>query len=715
MLLEAKNGGDPAPEPPTQSGLTPGKFFLLGVLSTVVGLTLIVGGPAAAQRSSSSGPGRGADEYYAPYRGNPEDEPRSGPGDNRDFPDRPLPGLEDAGPSAPETWVLEESSPQVEPQPPAAEVSGGWNYEYNNDPGYAALETLEPGPTGQVSERSEMLFPNDPDDPDYDKFPPADLPRPEEYPDLTVVPLPPLVPPPAASQDRPGSEAAGGSERERPAAEAPAGAAPALSVYPEESRSALPKNAVPGLVTHPGDVALLEKLRKNNAPAGALNWGGGAELSGPGLQADAEGRLSGLSLDKLGLSRRLDLTGAEGLLEVKSVGNPLTGLRLGGLASLRSLGLAGANLNRLERGTLAGLSGLTNLDLTDSGLEKIDPKALAALKSLESLDLSGNQLEQVGKGWFTGLDSLETLNLNNNNIYEVKWGSLSSLTGLVTLQLAGNRLTEINGGFFPGLTGLEVLYLENNRLTHLTQDALAGLLSLKYIDLSNNYLKSMPSLSHLENLSGVDLSGNCLSLGAMKDILAGLPENTNLHLKRQEQVYFGLRVQLLPQQDHYLIPAGDAFIDDIPSHGRILGPNPAGASYTPPEAAGQPGRLTFHQPGLYTLLLTNSGLGDSPDLSAATGAFLVVDVQPEAAEAAQRLGRWDLVAGLVQALASRGFVEAPASHPKRITALKAIFGPRNETTPRPDESDAPGLASETAEASAPDQKPPATTVAGAPE
>lgn len=694
MLFEARNGLNRAALP-AKPGRNQGGFLLRGLLSTVVGLTLIVGGPAAAQRSSSSGPGRGMEEFYAPYRGNPEDEPRPRPGEARDQQEPttastgPLPTLE--------TRAFEEPELSAEPEPPAVNIGSGRDHNYNNEPGYSDFEAEDRGPSGQTSERSEMLFmnePGDPDDPDYDKFPPADLPRPEEYPDLTVVPLPPVAPPPVAVSPRPGSEASGGLERAKKAAETPAGATPALSVYPEESRPALPKNAVPGLVTHPGDVALIEKLRKNNDPAGALNWESGAEISGHGLQADAEGRLSGLNLEKLGLSGRLDLSGAEGLMEVKSVGNPLTGLRLGGLARLHSLSLTGASLSRLERGALAGLTGLTSLELTDSGLEKIDPNALASLKSLENLDLRGNQLEQLGKGWFTGLDSLETLNLNNNHIHEVKWGALSPLTGLVTLQLAGNRLTEIHGGFFPGLTGLEILHLENNRLTHLTREALAGLPSLKYIDLSNNYLKSMPPLSHLENLSGLDLTGNCLPLGAMKDILASLSETTNLQLKGQERVYFGLRVQLLPRQDHYLIPAADAFIDDIPSHGRILGTDPAGASYAPPEAAGQPGRLTFHRPGLYTLLLTNSGLGDNPDLSAATGAFLVVDSHPEAAEAVQRLGRRDLVTGLVQALASRGFVEAPAANPKRITALKAVFGPPKAVPPRPTETGLPNPAAE---------------------
>lgn len=149
-----------------------------------------------------------------------------------------------------------------------------------------------------------------------------------------------------------------------------------------------------------------------------------------------------------------------------------------------------------------------------------------------------------------------------------------------------------------------------------------------------------------------------------------------------------MRVQLLPGRDHYLIPPEDAFQDDIPSHGRILGPDPAGASYTPPEAAGQPGRLSFHRPGRYTLVLANNGLGNTPDISAATGTFLVVDSYPTEEEAVKLLGRRDLATGLVRALSSRGFVEAPAANPKRISAMKALFQvsePNEPKAPKPDD------------------------------
>lgn len=658
MLFEARKRFNRSPGwPVKRAGKSSVAFLLRSILLALIGLTLCLDGSAAAQRgASSSGVGREPGEFYAPYRGNPEDEPKALTRNSQ--PVEAVRSPEDLPPPSPDFFGDEGRAP-----------------DYNNFDGRPDLEPEEaPGPSGRSSERSEMLFRGNPDDPDYDKIPPADLPWPEEYPDLTVVPLPPPVQaPPLVPRTSPDQKDPAAAERDKISDDVPAGAVPALSIYPEKTRSALPKGAVPGLVTNARDVALIEKLRKNNDTAGKLNWEIGAEVSGTGLQGDGEGRLSGLDLENLDLVGLLDLSGAEGLLEFKSVGNPLTGLRMRGLPRLRSLTLNGGSLARLERGALSGLDELTSLDLGRNIIERIDANALAGLKSLEILRLNDNKLEQLKPGCFTGLGSLAELDLNNNQIYEVKWGVLSSLTGLGTLQLAGNRLTEIHSGFFPGLGNLEILHLENNRLTNVGREALLGLAALKYMDLSNNYLGSLPSLSHLENLSELDLTGNCLTLGAMRRILESVPENAAIHLKGQEQVYFGLRVQLLPSRDHYLIPSEDAFQDEIPSHGRILGPDPAGASYTPPEAAGQPGRLSFHRPGRYTLVLSNSGLGNTPDISAATGTFLVVDSYPTEEEAVRLLGRRDLATGLVRALSSRGFVEAPAANPKRISAMKALF------------------------------------------
>lgn len=671
MLVEARKGfGHSSDRPVQPSGGFGCGILLRSVLLALIGLTLALDGSALAQkqRQSSSGPGRGPGEYYAPYRGNPEDEPRK---KAEETPAEEINDREDRLDSPPEYWD------QGDP-----DASGGPDDEWPD---------LEPadvsGPSGRVSERSQMLFPDDPNDPDYDKIPPADLPRPEEYPDLTVVPLPPTAssPPPTAPRAPTDQQDPVATGQDRVSGEDPAGAVPALSIYPETTRSALPKGAVPGLVTNPRDVALLEKLRRNNDPAGKLGWETGAEVSGPGLQGDAEGRLSGLNLENLDLSGVLDLAGAEALLEFKSVGNPLTGLRMTGLSRLSSLTLTGGSLGRLGRGALTGLTNLISLDLSRSGIEKIEANALAGLKSLENLRLNDNRLEQLGQGCFNGLNSVAELDLNNNQLSEVRWGALAPLTGLVTLHLAGNHLREIHGGFFPGLTNLEILHLENNRLVNVTREALADLSALKYMDLSNNYLKSLPTLGYFENLSEVDLTANCLTLGAMKEILSAVPNNAAIHLKGQANVYFGLRVQQLPGQDHYLIPPEDAFIDDIPSYGRVLGPDPSGASYTPPETAGQPGRLTFHRPGRYALLLTNSGLGDTPDLSTTTGVFVVVDSCPTEAEAVKLLGSRELAAGLVRNLADRGFVEAPSANPKRISALEALFqaaGPSE--APRPE-------------------------------
>ncbi len=525
----------------------------------------------------------------------------------------------------------------------------------------AIISDLDPeDPLDPATERDTLIFLTDPDSRgDLSSVP---LP-PDVAPAPSVVPLPPVASPAPASGDQ-----------KNPALR---GAAPALSLYPEEVQSSLPKERVPDLVADPGDVACLNALRRNNDAGNRLGWDLDGEAAGEGIQADAEGRLIRLTLPDVGLTGLLDLAGAKRLTEIKSTGNQLTGLRLSGLNRLRQVSLTGGGLTRLPRGDLSGLASLTNLDLANNRIEIFENGALAGAARLERLRLTGNQLAFLDRGCFTGLERLAELNLDGNRIKEIRWGALAPLTGLVTLHLGGNRLQEIGAGLFPGLVNLEILHLENNRITRLAREALTGLTALKYLDLSNNRLAGLPSgaLSGLENLSEIDLTGNCLPLGALKTVVDEAPEGAHLYLRGQKDVYFGLRVQLMPKADSFIIPPSDAFINGVPSQGRILGDDPAGATYAPAEAEGGAGRLTFHRPGVYTLVLTNSELSDDPDLSATTGRFLVVDRHPTVEEATKKLGSRDLAAGLVGALASRGFVEAPSGHPKRVSALKALFSP----------------------------------------
>jgi Leucine-rich repeat (LRR) protein len=431
----------------------------------------------------------------------------------------------------------------------------------------------------------------------------------------------------------------------------PAEAVPALTIYPEEVQTSLSKSRVPHLVTDPGDVALLKKLRHQNDPDGRLKWFGSEDLSGEGLEADPEGRLSRLTLEPLGLTGDLDISGADALTEFKSEGNPFASLTISGLSRLLSLTLTGGGLTRLQG-------------------------SWPARPPLVSLDLRHNQIETLAGLALPALTALETLNLSRNRLAEIKPGLLAPLKTLVSLQLSDNRLTEIGEGLFNGLTRLEILDLGHNRLTRLAPAALAGLKALKLLDLSGNHLARFPvaALAGLENLTVVELQNNCLPLKAMKTVLGALPEGVNLSLRDQQYVYFGLRVQLLSKLDRFDVPPEDALIGEVASDGRVLGDDPGGAAYAPPEKAGQPGRLTFQRPGLYRLTLTSGELSRIAGASSTTGYFLIVEGVTAEPETLKRPGNRELV----RELTSRGYVEAPAADPGRVRALQALFSPGPE-------------------------------------
>lgn len=472
----------------------------------------------------------------------------------------------------------------------------------------------------------------------------------------------------------------------------PPGAVDALSIYPDAPQAPMAKTLANidgfGPVFNAEDVKVLGRFQRQVDPGRKLGWEIGKDVNGRGIKADQAGRLVGLMLKDNELDGVLSLSGAKKIVEVDSAGNKFSGLKLADLPLLSSLSVTGADLGGLAKGSLGALPELGSITIKDSGLDGIEGGVWAELPKLRVLRLGDNRLGHVGTRYFAGLERLSELSLENNRIRDIQKGALGSLTGLITLRLDGNRLGSIGNGVFKAQSALETLRLDNNAFERIGAGAFSGLKSLKNLNLAHNYINFIDpaALTGLDRLNEVDLKGNCLSLSQMAKIKAAVPSRVYLRFDGQKNVYFGLRAHILSKSDTFTVPAADAAIGGVVSRGRVLGRDPGGAVYTPPEAAGQNGSLKFLRPGFYRLELHNPELSARPEVVSVTGHFLVAENLPDLQTATVLLGRKDLAANLVNALISQGYVEASAANPKRMTAIKALlefFRKEEEKPPTP--------------------------------
>ncbi len=165
-----------------------------------------------------------------------------------------------------------------------------------------------------------------------------------------------------------------------------------------------------------------------------------------GVTTDADGRVTGLLLERNGLSGPIpaavgNLANLEWLY---LSGNQLTGeipASLGGLANLTALGLAQNQLTGSIPAPLGNLSILESLGLQDNQLTGPIPVPLGNLSNLFRLDLQNNQLTGPIPKELGNLSNLRVLNLSSNDLrgeIPVELGSLSKLQGM---WLSGNQLT----------------------------------------------------------------------------------------------------------------------------------------------------------------------------------------------------------------------------------------------------------------------------------
>ena len=448
--------------------------------------------------------------------------------------------------------------------------------------------------------------------------------------------------------------------------------------FPAGNTSAVPAKLVKSArpVIDEADLARLQNIMKNNDPNGRLVWVVNDTAYGDGIEADAAGRLVGLNLIDKNLSGVLSFNGSEHMAEIKSRGDQFTGFKLSALPELRILHITGSPLTALQQNNFMSLPNLTWLELPENQIEAIEQRAFSALKSLEALHLSGNRLTTLQRFTFAGLGQLTELFLDKNQLKTLEPGLFEPLSQLTTLNLSANALTRINDDNLAGLTNLEVCHLDNNRISAITTGAFRDLTILKYLNLNDNHLTAINPkvLAPLVELAELDLTGNRLPLGEIWQITESVPETTLVGLSNQKDVYFGLRLQLLPQLDTFEVPIVDAMINGTASQGEIFGDDPESAVYQPSPGDDTPGRLVFNKSGVYSLLLSNTEISPDPEINSVTGFFLVID-KPLSKESVLKITNGDQkqATAFMQTMSNQGYIEISPDDTRMADALKDMF------------------------------------------
>eukprot|EP00475_Leptophrys_vorax_P018542 TRINITY_DN2538_c0_g2_i7.p1 TRINITY_DN2538_c0_g2~~TRINITY_DN2538_c0_g2_i7.p1 ORF type:complete len:453 (-),score=32.91 TRINITY_DN2538_c0_g2_i7:122-1480(-) len=263
----------------------------------------------------------------------------------------------------------------------------------------------------------------------------------------------------------------------------------------------------------------------------------------PGVQCDAKGLVTGLSLYGAGIEGSIDgLSGLQALryLDLGTNGGitvlpkSIASLKLlkhldvyncyiegtipsflGNFASLTYLSIGNNPLSGSVPAALGNLKNLVELNIASTGEDGINgtlPTALAKLTNLKALYLRDNRFSGPIPNFLGTLVKLTTLMISKNY-----WSGPipASFANLKSLQYLGLRETGISGGipkFIATLTKLTYLSLSDSTIGGNVPATLNSLVNLKELYLGNADLAGhFPSLAALKKLSVIDISGNYLS------------------------------------------------------------------------------------------------------------------------------------------------------------------------------------------------------------
>ncbi|PKA58334.1 putative receptor protein kinase TMK1 [Apostasia shenzhenica] len=323
--------------------------------------------------------------------------------------------------------------------------------------------------------------------------------------------------------------------------------------------------------TEPGDVAVLEKIRKGLDNPELLKWpSGDPDPCGnkwPHVYC-AGNRVSQIQLQNFGLSGRLPEDFNE-LTELVNLGlqrnnfsgelPSLSGLSklqyaflnenqfdtipadfFNGLSSLEVLALSKNPLNvsgwMLPK-ALGDSAQLTNLSLIDCNLIGPLPEVLGSMHSLTVLQMSDNMLSgEIPQSYATLPLQILWLNEQKGNQISGTIDAIASMTMLREAWLHGNSFTGMIPSSIGQLVSLESLWLNNNQLVGVIPENIAALKQLQSLRLDNNFFvgaipeTSIANFSYSNNPTCQDTPGVPCSVEvtALLDFLNGVNYPVNL-------------------------------------------------------------------------------------------------------------------------------------------------------------------------------------------
>lgn len=191
-----------------------------------------------------------------------------------------------------------------------------------------------------------------------------------------------------------------------------------------------------------------------------------------------------------------------------------------GFAHVTELAIHGGALDAQSDGFLRSFTGVRALVLDETDLTRL-PEAVRYMPQLRELFLTDNQVVLSGSdiAHLRGLRFLQVLDLSGNglslNLNEETLDGLALLRGLRTLNLAGNQSVFPARAFeqIARLTQLRKLYLSGNWINLAPADvlSLSTLTELEILSLNDNPLGLAPDVSHMQNLTQLNLENTGIS------------------------------------------------------------------------------------------------------------------------------------------------------------------------------------------------------------
>lgn len=217
--------------------------------------------------------------------------------------------------------------------------------------------------------------------------------------------------------------------------------------------------------------------------------------------------LSGLtSLTEINLSKNFiqDVSALSAMSKLKTADlsdNLITSVSaLSELAQLKSLDLSGNQISSLE--ALRRLTSLTSLDVSGNKIYSLS--AVSALSSLTNLDISSNSVTSLDS--LAGLAKLTTLNVSQNSITGY---SVLSETNVKNLTAANTGMTDALLAEISKLSKIQTLDVRNNQIFDVS--SLTSLNLLTTLNISGNYPKNLSALTGCRKLNSVTCSNSTVS------------------------------------------------------------------------------------------------------------------------------------------------------------------------------------------------------------